>query len=271
MPATMKIGDLLRGMPTAITPGPLWPEGWCARCSQVGCQCPMCHGAGYFQVPDESHRVGVTRECDCGIVQARRVEVLAAVSILRDFPGVGFATFDPRPELVDAFVEARRFADNPVGWLVLHGDVGVGKTHLAAAIGNAIAERSGLVAMHVMPALLRDLRREIAESQAARMGGSDRTEVLGYNKLFDAVLSVPILILDDVGSEYGTRWAVEQTWLIVEERYRRRLPLVVTTNAFRALEPRVVDRLTDEGMSVVVEIRAGSYRQIPPQLRGGAQ
>lgn len=264
--AARHLSAILR-RPPGIQDGPLYPPGWCGACGKVGCSCPSCHGAGYIRVEDATvWPTGVAqRECDCGIVAGRQLEALQALSVLRDFETATFEAFEPRPELAEALAEAQAWAASPRGWLVLHGEPGSGKTHLAAAAGNVLRARGELVAMHVMPALLRDLRGLIAASE------TDRTQNTASHDLLKAVQAVPILILDDLGAEYGTRWAIEQTYLIVEERYRRRLPLCITTNTFTALEPRVRDRLTDEGLSVVVGVRnATSYRQWPTAHRRGA-
>ena len=43
---------------------------------------------------------------------------------------------DERENLRRAFEICRQFAEEPSDWLVLQGDYGCGKTHLAAAIAN---------------------------------------------------------------------------------------------------------------------------------------
>jgi DNA replication protein DnaC len=40
----------------------------------------------------------------------------------------------------------------------------------------------------------------------------------------------PLLIIDDLGVERGTDFALEQVYAVVNERYKSGLPLIVTTN-----------------------------------------
>lgn len=259
---------LARNVPAAID-GPTEPPGWCEKCAQAPCLCPTCHGHGFVRAEDPTaYPLGVVeRECPaCGIAAGRRLAALQKLSVLRDFEAQTFASFEPRKELTEALVRAQAFAADPQGFIVFHGEPGTGKTHLAAAIANALKARGELVAVHVMPELLESLRGLIAVSQ------TDKTQNTASHDLLRSLQTVPILVLDDLGAEYGTRWAIEQTYQIVEARYRKRLPMVVTTNCLHALEERVRDRLSDDALSVVVAIGQGtaSYRQMPVRLRRGA-
>jgi DNA replication protein DnaC len=47
---------------------------------------------------------------------------------------------------------------------------------------------------------------------------------------------------------------------LINHRYTRRLPAVITTNDFTRSESRVIDRICDEGLSKLVQIRANSFR-----------
>jgi DNA replication protein DnaC len=51
--------------------------------------------------------------------------------------------------------------------------------------------------------------------------------------LFTRAMTVPVLALDDLGAERPTSWAVEQLARLVDARYTRLVPTVVTSN----LEP----------------------------------
>ena len=79
-----------------------------------------------------------------------------------------FGTFSLRKEeklpagdietLDNAFQLANTFAEDPEGWLVLMGDYGTGKTHLAAAIANYRASQGYPVMFVVVPDMLDHLR-----------------------------------------------------------------------------------------------------------------
>ena len=90
------------------------------------------------------------------------------------------------------------FAAKPQGWIVLAGTYGCGKTHLAAAIANAVSARSenDIEAMFVVVPDLLDHSRSAFSPQSN----------ISYDRLFDAVKNSPILVLDDLGTESATPW-----------------------------------------------------------------
>ena len=54
--------------------------------------------------------------------------------------------------------------------------------------------------------------------------GSEHADFLASLNAYD------LLILDDLGAERGTEYALEQVFAVIDARYRSRKPLIVTTN-----------------------------------------
>jgi DNA replication protein DnaC len=54
--------------------------------------------------------------------------------------------------------DAKAFAEEPRGWLLIHGASGAGKTHVAAAIANRCIEKGQPALFVVVPDLLDHLR-----------------------------------------------------------------------------------------------------------------
>ena len=52
----------------------------------------------------------------------------------------------------------------------------------------------------------------------------------GRNAYIARLCRYPLLILDDLGMERGTEYALEQVYNVIDSRYRSRKPLIVTTN-----------------------------------------
>ena len=101
-----------------------------------------------------------------------------------------------------------------IGYL-LWGSVGTGKSYLAGCIANALLEQDVPVLMTNFPTIL---------NRMTGLFGSDRADFLADLNAYD------LLILDDLGAERGTEYALEQVFAVIDARYRSRKPLIVTTN-----------------------------------------
>ncbi|MCI0817848.1 MAG: ATP-binding protein, partial [Chloroflexi bacterium] len=138
--------------------------------------------------------------------------------------------------------QGMKFAEEPADWLVIAGATGHGKTRLAAAIGNYCREAGRPAMFVVVPDLLDRLR-------AAYNPSNPRA----FDEMFDQVRNVPLLILDDLGSQSGTAWADEKLFQLLNYRYNACLPTVITTNlTVRDLDARLASRLTDPQVSTIL-------------------
>ena len=157
-------------------------------------------------------------------------------------------TFSEPSSFREAYHAAQRFVTDLQGWLVLCGPSGTGKTHLAAAVGNALVESSQPVRFVSVPDLLDHLRSTFDPAVGAQ-----------YDEIFMQAIEAPILILDDLGAQSATAWADEKLDQILTHRFNRRLPTLVTTGLrFDELGDRLRTRLGDPYFSTVINIKAGS-------------
>ncbi len=219
--------------------------------------CPKCGGVGYFlyDVPVGDPNFGVLMTCGCK--QTSKDRRAAAdrlrISNLAAFSDKTFETFDARVRgTADAYQAALDYTQTFQGWLVLFGNCGCGKTHLAAAIGNRALQRDIPVIFTVVPDLLDHLRSTFGPS-------SD----VAYDERFETIRSVPLLILDDLGTENTTAWAREKLFQIINHRYNHRLPTIITLNRkLEEIEPRIVSRISDLSLhDGIVSMPAADYRQ----------
>ncbi len=226
--------------------------------------CPICHGLGYVRldVPVGHPDFGKLFPCSCReeALRQRRLAALREMSHLQNLERYTFASFKPegiglspdrKRNLRLAYEAALAFARDPQGWLVLRGGYGCGKTHLAAAIANEGVLRGYPVLFITTPDLLDHLRAAFAPNAPQ-----------SYDARFEEVRTAPLLILDDLGVEHATPWALEKLFQLLNYRYMTRLPTVITTNReLEDLDPRLRSRLGDTELVKIITILAPDYRQ----------
>ena len=157
----------------------------------------------------------------------------------------------PTPQYENALKWAKRMAYNPSGWLVLQGGYGSGKTTLASAIMSQWAGKE----KHPITAAW------LLESWRQLMSRHDDEE------LFLAESQAPVAVLDDLGAERPTEWAIERLAMYLDLRYARRLPTVLTLNADEnqlaaKVGGRISDRVFDTRTNLVrvVTLDVASFR-----------
>lgn len=103
--------------------------------------------------------------------------------------------------------------------LILVGNNGVGKTHLACSIANELIENGIPVIYGTLINLLAELRNSYdTENNISEM------EIIKLYK------NVDLLIIDDLGKEKPSEWGLEKVFTIINSRYENNLPVIITTN-----------------------------------------
>lgn len=98
--------------------------------------------------------------------------------------------------------------------LLLCGQVGTGKSFLAAAIANELISQG-------TPCLMTNFSRLI--SRISEKFGGDQ-------KYLDDLNFFDLLIIDDLGAERDSDFTWEKVMNVIDARYRAGLPLIITTN-----------------------------------------
>ena len=136
--------------------------------------------------------------------------------------------------------------------LLLWGDVGTGKSFVAACIANALLEQATPVLMTNFSKILN------------QMGAMYTEERYQYIASFN---HYSLLIIDDLGIERSTEYAKEQVYAVIDERYKANLPLIITTNLTineirnpeNVADARIYSRVLE--MCTPVHVGGGDRRQ----------
>lgn len=206
--------------------------------------CPHCSGNGY---------VGAEM-CQCLralCVAEQRKEMGAA------FQNAGFESFDlgyysdavnPQLKVSPRFVmertldSCRRYARSftmESGNLLLSGGTGLGKTHLALAIGAAVGEQGYTVCYETAASLFGKLEK-------AKFTPSEEN-----NREAEKLETCDLLILDDLGTELPGQFVTAALYGLLNARLLTRRPMVITTNlnveeAGKRYSPQIASRLYGE-------------------------
>lgn len=220
---------------------------------------------------------GQIRARPCSCVQERKQlgrqqsweHKLNSARLRRKFRKRTFANFQVSPGTRIAYEAARDYAENFATYLrcgkslIFLGDVGRGKTHLAAAILQEVL-RQGFNGIFVV---VIELLNEIRDTYER----SDKTE----GDLLQLVKEVDLLVLDDLAAaERFTEWEKAKLYEIINARYEDEKPIIITTNRTISwiedrLGKKVVDRLL-EMCGDVLPLDGENYREkIAEEMRMG--
>jgi DNA replication protein DnaC len=182
--------------------------------------CPDCNGTGWRIV--EREEVSGAVRCGCAAVErAGRLFDDAGIPAL--YESASFENFVPRDELMNVFTMVRGFvrdfpnASRP--GLLLMGDPGTGKTHLAVAALRAILAK-GFEGMFV------DYQNLLDRIRSSYDSGSQTTDKEAYR----VAMEKEVLLLDDLGAHRVTDWVEDTVTSIITARCNNRKPLIATTN-----------------------------------------
>ena len=101
--------------------------------------------------------------------------------------------------------------------LIITGDSGVGKTHLVVAISNEFIEKDKLVLMGRLTSLLDMIKETFKDNSKSE------------NELIELFSNVDMVVIDDLGTEKISQWALDKLYTIIENRNENKLPIIITT------------------------------------------
>lgn len=206
---------------------------------EVWRQCPAC-------VEDQRRaEIEAARVAMEARVQATHYQMLGTAAIPERFKSRTLDNFQAvTPDQIRALAISREFAGNwketnkRGAWLVFSGLPGTGKSHLAIAVLQAVMPSvigRYMTCMELIQTIRTTWRKDSEESEI---------------ELLQMLANIPLLVLDEIGVQYGTESEQHHMFDVLDRRYRDMKPTILLTNqnkdGFKQfVGDRVYDRMTE--------------------------
>lgn len=214
--------------------------------------CPVCSDTGYYN----------DRMCSCHRELLKEIE-RNSLRKLAPLDECTFETFDtryypdtvmengisPREKAQRILESCRNYAqtfNSHSPSLMFMGGTGVGKTHLSLAIANVAINRGFSVVYGTSQNILSDLQNE-------NFGRTDKNIYSEYD-----VLHTDLLIIDDLGTEFSTKFSEACIYNIINTRILKKKPTIISTNYehddfAREYNQRIISRIAGEFSTLILE------------------
>ncbi len=195
-------------------------------------KCPLCRDTGWRIINDKAVACSCRNESKLAFKKSRAglslalVEKTFATFCLQYYPeykkveqGASYRVLANKALKAAKNFVACQIAQRPCRGLLIEGDVGRGKTFLAAAITNQLLENNIDTLFLVVPEFLEQLRYTYQENSSTNEG-----------ELMSRAANVPVLILDDLGAHNFSDWTKNKIFTLINYRLNHQLPCVITSN-----------------------------------------
>ena len=122
--------------------------------------------------------------------------------------------------------------------LIIYGNIGFEKTYFGACIANKMIENNKIVLMEKSSSIIDKIKE------------SFNKDGLSQTQIIELYSNVDMLIIDDLGNENSSKWALEKLYKIISNRYDNELPIVITT---RYNKEQLIEQLFTENDTEIAE------------------
>ena len=194
----------------------------CVKCQELPCQRAIAANCTPSIRIDEKFGVDIRHNsCRYYLMQDRQKAYEGKFKIAKiplQYRDKTFSDYEVNADNSEAVKAAKEFLENPKGGMFFFGDPGTGKTFLSAIIAQEFVKKGHSVIFGDVPSLLDDLKSTFDSKNKS------------LDDLMESLTTADLLVLDDLGTESPTDWAVERIYLIINQRYNAEKPLIVTSN-----------------------------------------
>lgn len=166
------------------------------------------------------------QKCDKLRLQEKQLAIQGLVRshyVPSEIMQASFQTMDRDPGRVEAinalmeFCLASRESSLSGKGIYLYGPLGVGKSRMMGAVAKKLADQGIASLMIYVPEFLREMKESISDHS--------------LNDKLEALKTIPVLILDDIGAETLSGWARDELLgTILQYRVSERKPVLYTSN-----------------------------------------
>lgn len=203
--------------------------------------CKKCEDKGYYDINGKTVRCSCMKSAliSCACAELNRYAPLS----LSTFESFDLEYYDksinpkvktsPYEHMSKVFRLCQNYADNfskNSESILMSGETGLGKTHLSLAIANEVIKKGYGVVYASAPPIISKLEKEYFSS--------DKDD-----SLFSMLADCDLLIIDDLGTEFYSQFAVSQFYNLFNSRMLSNKPIIINTNlTITELKEKYTDR-----------------------------
>ena len=115
--------------------------------------------------------------------------------------------------------------------IIIYGNFGYENTYIAACIANKMIENDKIILMEKSSSILDRIKESFNKNKISEL------------ELIELYSNIDMLIIDDFASEIFSKWAVDELYKIINNRYENELPIVITT---RYTKEELINKISSE-------------------------
>ncbi len=211
--------------------------------------CPVCGGTGFV---DKGRSVEL---CSC---RFQSIDIAKYLHIPPRFSSAEFENYVPispsQTQALETCISySYGFEPTDGSGLTLLGPPHMGKTHLAVCVLKTVYRNKRIRGLFFDTKDMLFKLKSVMEDNGK------------YTRLMNLLLKIPLLVLDDLGSERLSDWQREMITHIISYRYNHMKSTIITTNyALRKLDEKEVaktieDRLSEAVVSKIYQMNTTLY------------